>query len=162
MKKLILLSVFMLVLGVASQAQYSSAIGLRLGYPVSATYKKFLNDNNAFELTAGFRGYSGYSWFNVGAYYQIHKDLGSVDNLRWYYGAGANVYFWNFDNGFLNDNASNTSFGISGVLGLEYTFDDIPLAVSADWIPTFFINGYGSGFGGGYGGLAARYILGKN
>jgi hypothetical protein len=29
--------------------------------------------------------------------------------------------------------------GVSGVLGLDYTFDNIPLNVSVDWAPTFVL-----------------------
>ncbi len=141
-----------------SQAQeYKTAIGLRLGSPLSVSYKTFVSEKGAFEGVAGFRSFSGYSWFNVGAYYQIHNPIQSVSGLQWYYGAGANVYFWSYDAGFVGD--GSTSIGISGVLGLDYKFADIPLNVSVDWIPTFFLNGYGNGFAGGYGALAARYTL---
>jgi hypothetical protein len=148
-----------LFVGVSQAQDYKTAIGLRLGYPLSASYKTFLSDRGAFEGVLGFRGYAGYSWINIGAYYQLHNDIPSVKNLRWYYGAGANIYFWSYDAGFAG--GSSTSIGISGVLGLDYKFEDIPLNVSVDWIPTYFLNGYGSGFGGGYGGLAVRYVLGK-
>ncbi len=150
---------FAFLFSVTTNAQdYKSAIGLRLGYPLSISYKTFLSEKGAFEATAGFRSYAGYSWFNVGAYYQVHNDIPSVSGLRWYYGAGANAYFWSWDSNFINP-GSSTSFGISGVLGLDYKFADIPLNVSVDWIPTYFINGYGSGFSGGYGALAARYTF---
>ncbi|MFZ1751278.1 MAG: hypothetical protein WAU01_13835 [Saprospiraceae bacterium] len=141
---------------VAQSQDYKSAIGLRLGYPLSASYKTFISEKGAFEGVAGFRSYSTYSWFNVGAYYQHHTEIPSVDGLKWYYGAGANIYFWSFD--FVSD-ASSTSIGLSGVLGLDYKLKDTPLNLSVDWIPTFFINGYQNGFGGGYGALAARYVL---
>lgn len=142
-----------------SQAQdYKTAIGVRFGYPLSASYKTFVSDRGAFEGVAGFRSYSGYSWFNIGAYYQLHNDISSVDGLKWYYGAGANIYFWSWDSAFVNP-GSTTSFGISGVLGLDYKFSDVPVNLSVDWIPTFFLNGYGNGFAGGYGALAARYVI---
>ncbi|MBK8625236.1 MAG: hypothetical protein IPN86_06655 [Saprospiraceae bacterium] len=142
-----------------SQAQdYKSAVGLRLGSPLSVSYKTFISEKGAFEGVAGFRSYSGYSWFNVGAYYQHHNEIASVDGLKWYYGAGANVYFWSWESNFI-DPGSTTSIGISGVLGLDYKFSDYPVNLSADWIPTFFINGYGNGFSGGYGALAVRYTL---
>ncbi|HRO08228.1 MAG TPA: hypothetical protein PK611_08455 [Saprospiraceae bacterium] len=156
--KLFTVLAFVFLFSVSSYAQdYKSAIGLRFGYPLSASYKTFLSEKGAFEGVAGFRSFSGYSWFNIGAYYQVHNDIGSVNGLKWYYGAGANVYFWSYDTGFAGD--GSTSIGISGVLGLDYKFANIPLNVSVDWIPTYFINGYGSGFAGGYGALAARYVL---
>jgi hypothetical protein len=155
------LSVFVLLfmfVAVSQAQEYNSAIGLRLGTPLSVSYKKFISEQGAFEGVAGFRSFAGYSWFNIGAYYQHHNEIASVNGLRWYYGAGANVYFWSYDSGFI-DAGSSTSIGISGVLGLDYKFEDIPLNLSVDWIPTFFVNGYGNGFAGGYGALAARYTL---
>jgi hypothetical protein len=155
------LSVFVLLfmfVAVSQAQEYNSAIGLRLGTPLSVSYKKFISEQGAFEGVAGFRSFAGYSWFNIGAYYQHHNEIASVNGLRWYYGAGANVYFWSYDASFI-DAGSSTSIGISGVLGLDYKFEDIPLNLSIDWIPTFFVNGYGNGFEGGYGALAARYTL---
>lgn len=158
--KIFTLLVFIFIITSAGYSQdYNSAVGLRFGSPTSVSYKKFISGNSAFEVTAGYRGYSGYSWFNVGAYYQLHNDISSVRGLKWYYGAGANVYFWSFDNNFINNDASSTSIGLSGVLGLDYKFADIPLNLSIDWIPTFFLNGFNDGFEGGYGALSARYVL---
>lgn len=161
MKKLIFTLFIALSCAFVAQAQsnYTSAIGLRLGYPLSASYKHFISDPGAIEVFAGFRGYSGYSWFNVGALYEHHKPIESVEGLQWYFGGGASAYFWSFNNGFLNDGASNTSFAILGALGLDYKFANAPFNLSVDWVPTFFVNGYGNGFGGGYGALSARYVL---
>lgn len=143
----------------AQGANYNSAVGLRLGYPLSVSYKTFFKENIAFEGYVGFRGYSGYSWVSLSAAVQVHAPIESVDGLQWYYGGGASVYFYNFDNAFIGDNSTTTAFGLQGYLGLDYTFADIPLSITADWIPTIFLNGYGSGFGAGYGTLGVRYIL---
>lgn len=135
---------------------YNSAIGLRFGYPTSVSYKKFFKGSTAFEGIVGFRGYTGYSWINIAAALQKHNAISSTEGLSWYYGAGAGVYLYSFD---FATTESSTSFGVSGYLGLDYKFADIPLNLSVDWVPTFFLSGYGSGFGGGYGGLSARYVL---
>ena len=146
--------------------QLDHAIGLRLGYPVSVSYKKFLNESNAIEVMAGTRGQSvagfGYRWFNVAAAYQVHKPLNieNVEGLTWYFGAGVSVYFWNFDDGFL-DEGSSSSFGIQGYLGLNYNFANTPINLTVDWVPTYFINGYGNGFGADYGSFGIRYIIGR-
>ncbi|MFK7772299.1 MAG: hypothetical protein AB8F94_09170 [Saprospiraceae bacterium] len=145
-----------------SKAQnYKSAVGLRLGYPLSVTYKQFVNESSAFEVYAGTRGFkgaanTGYRWFTVSGAYQIHKPIESVAGLDYYFGAGASIYFWSFE---FDNNESSTSFGLQGYGGLSYTFSDTPINISVDWVPTFFINGYGSGFGAGYGSLAVRYVL---
>lgn len=161
MKKFILLSVFIAVSYFAANAQYKTAVGLRLGYPVSISAKHFVTDDNAVEVYAGARFFEFYNWFNVSAAYQIHKPLEISEisgNLRWYYGFGASAYFWSWDTGFL-DRDSNVSFGVQGYIGLDYAFENTPLNLSLDWVPSVFINGFGSGFGGGYGALSARYIL---
>jgi hypothetical protein len=143
----------------AQGREYGTAVGLRLGYPLSFTAKKFLNEDAAVEGYIGFRGFGTYSWVNISGAYQIHNPIDAVEGLQWYYGGGASVFFFNFDNNFIGDNSTNTSFGIQGYLGLDYTFADVPISVTADWIPTFFINGFGNGFSGGYGTLGVRYIL---
>lgn len=158
-KNLLFLAILFLGCNFAAQAQeYNSAIGLRLGYPTSISYKTFLSEKGAIEAFAGFRGFSGYSWVNLGAMYQVHNPISELDGLSWYYGGGASVFFWNYKNSFI-DAGANTSFGILGVLGLDYKFKDAPINASLDWVPTFFVNGFGSGFGGGYGALSVRYVL---
>lgn len=162
MKTLKFLSVIALFLGftMTMQAQdYNSAIGLRLGSPLSVSYKTFLGGgSNAIEAFAGFRSYSGYGWFNVGALYQVHKPINGAEGLNWYFGGGASLFFWNYDDNFVDSDAS-TSIGILGNLGLDYKFANAPVNLSLDWVPAFFVNGYGSGFGGGYGALSVRYVL---
>lgn len=141
-----------------SSQDFDSAIGIRVGYPLSVTYKKFVSESNAVEAYAGFRSFAGASYLSLNGAYQIHKDIDDVDRLQYYYGAGASVVSWTVDFG-----SGTTSLGLSGYLGLSYTLDGTPINLSIDWIPTFFVNGlagYGRGFNGGYGTLAARYILG--
>jgi hypothetical protein len=140
-------------------ATYNTAIGLRLGYPLSASVKKFVKDDIAVEGYVGFRGFGGYSWVNIAAALQKHNPIAEVDGLQWYYGGGASVFFFNYKNSFIGDNSSTTSFGVQGYLGLDYKFADAPLNITLDWIPTVFLNGFGSGFSGGYGSLGVRYVL---
>ena len=110
----------------------------------------------------GTRGFSGYRWVVLGGAYQRHKEIEGVDGLQWYLGGGAAIYCWNYNDGFFfNDNYSNTSIGVQAYAGLDYSFADFPVNVTLDWVPTFFINGFGSGFGAGYGTLGVRYILGR-
>jgi hypothetical protein len=146
----------------SAQHEYKTAIGLRLGYPWSASLKHFLSEKGAVEAFAGFRGWTGYRWVNLGATYQHHSPIESVEGLRWFAGGGGSVYFWSFKDNFLglNDDFANVSFGILGVVGLDYKFADAPFNVSIDWMPSVFIgNGYTSGFGYGYGAVSARYVL---
>ncbi|MEQ1744522.1 MAG: hypothetical protein ABMA02_03790 [Saprospiraceae bacterium] len=157
-KKLVFVLALLIGCAAASFGQeYKSAIGLRLGYPVSITYKTFISDPGAIEIFGGFRSWTGYKWFNVAGLYEHHAEVSGVDGLKWYFGGGASVFFWTYDEGF--DGGSSTSIGLLGTLGLDYKFADAPINLSADWVPHFFLNGYGSGFGGGYGALSVRYTL---
>jgi opacity protein-like surface antigen len=162
MKKILIILIAAFAFGTSAQAQdFKSAVGLRLGYPLSISYKTFMDEKSAIEGYVGFRAFSGVgSYFTISGAYQIHNDFPDVNNLQWYYGAGASVNFWSFKSTFLED-FSSTSFGVQGYLGLSYTLEDTPLNLSVDWIPTIFLGGYSSGFGGGYGSLAARYILNR-
>lgn len=160
-----LFSIIVLVLLIQSlgmSQDFKSAAGLRLGSPTSVSYKTFISENSALEGYIGLRNYGFTNFINISAAYQIHKDLEveEIENLQWYYGFGGNLYLWTFDLG-----SGTTSFGVSAYAGLSYTFEDTPINVSVDWVPTFFINGrdgYANGFGGTYGSLAVRYILNSN
>lgn len=160
MKNILLIFALSFFLAPSAEAQnFDSAVGLRLGVPLSASYKKFVNDAMAFEVYGGIRSSNTYSSVNASGALQFHQDLGAVDNLQWYYGAGVGVFFWNFKSTFVPVENDGTSVAIQGYLGLCYTFDAAPVNVSVDWVPSFFVNGFGNGFGGGYGALAVRYVL---
>jgi hypothetical protein len=154
-------------LSTAKSQDYSSAVGARLGSPIAASYKMFLGgSSNAIEAFVSYRNYGttilgtryGWTWIGVGAAYQIHKDIPSVDGLMWYFGGGASVVFFNYDD-YYADDYDNLAIGIQGNLGLDYKFADLPINVSLDWVPTFYINGFYNGFGAGYGALSVRYVL---
>lgn len=69
-------------LNTQAQGEYRTAIGLRLGSPLSASFKTFFSESSAIEIFGGMRGYSGYGWFNLGAAYAVHKPLGQdIPNL---------------------------------------------------------------------------------
>jgi len=140
---------------------YESAVGARFGFPLSITYKKFISENTALEAYGGFRNDFGFNWISLSGAYQKNSplEIEDIKNLTWYWGVGGSVYFWSFDLGFSTE--SNISFSADGYIGLEYTFSDIPLNLSVDWVPRVFITGFGSGFSGGFGALSARYILNK-
>jgi hypothetical protein len=164
MKHLLFTLLLCFAFGTFTNAQnYKSAIGLRLGVPLSVSYKTFISEPGAIEVFAGLRGYTFYRWFTVGGLYEHHKPISELEGLSWYFGGGAAAYFWSFDDTFLGgaDNSS-TSFAILGTLGLDYKFQKEPVNLSIDWVPAFSLNGYGNGFAGGYGALSARYVFKSN
>jgi len=163
MKKITLLFSMFIILALSSQLKaqdYKSAIGLRLGYPVSISYKTFMTETNALELFLGYRGYSGiYSYISLGALYEIHKPISDVEGLSWYYGFGASLNLFTYDDAYVfNDDNGSFGVGLSGVIGLDYKFPSAPFNLSLDFMPTFRIGGWDSGYYS-WGALSARYVL---
>lgn len=162
MKKLFLFLTFIILCIFTLQAQdYKTSVGLRLGYPVSASVKHFVTDSHAIEAYVGTRGYSYHRWTNISAAYQIHKPLNidGLHGLNWYYGFGGSAYFWSWNERYYGTRDRQTSFGVQGYIGLDYTFENIPINITLDWVPSVFLGGYGSGFGGGFGAITVRYTL---
>ena len=159
-----------LTLAAASAQGYQRAIGLRLGYPLAVSYKQYYSGSTAFEIYGGGSTYKDYSRFSITAALQKSYPLGlsnELSPLRWYWGGGASVQFWNYRDDFYRGknrrgDYAATSAGINGYLGLEYAFREVPIMLTLDWVPVVFLgNGYRRGFRGESGGLGVRYILGR-
>jgi hypothetical protein len=159
MKKLVLLVLvtFTFLNSDLNAQEYKSAIGLRLGVYNGITFKTHLNEKTAIELYGTARFGTGYNWFTVTGLYQFTGEIKDVDGLGWYAGGGPSVFLYGSDfagGGF-------TTFGITGIAGIEYTLKETPLNFSLDWSPTFLLKS-GLGFQGDYFALSVRYVLGKN
>jgi len=161
MKKALFLSLFVLLSASLFSQDYQSAVGLRFGSPTAASYKTFVGESSAFEGIVGLgRFNSNVNFFDIRAAYLIHEDIDSAENLRWYYGGGAGLFFWSFKDSFIGERDSSTGIALSGYVGIEYTLPDTPISASIDWAPTFILGGgFFGGFGAGYGGLSVRYVL---
>ena len=77
----------------------------------------------------------------------LYRPLGG-EAFYWYLGAGPSVLF-----------ADPFWLGISGEAGLEYRFKTVPIALGADWRPTFWIIDNTDFSGGGFG-FMARFVFG--
>ena len=153
---------FLGILSVKAQSDYKSAIGARLGVPVSFSYKHFITKAGALELNAGFahEGY-GFNYVRIGGMYQHHFPIGSVEGFKWYIGGGPFVDLYSYDIYTSNYGYSKSAVGINAVGGVDYKFKKIPLNLSADWMPSVFLGGnlYYSNFRPGYGAVSVRYVL---
>lgn len=152
---------------VNTKALYSTAVGLKAMWGFAVTGKHFFRDHHAGEAILKFRGYHGVgSDINLTLLYEYHGDI-PVEGLRWYAGAGPMVGHFKLKKVYSDvlegyyGKSSATYFGLSGVMGAEYKFKTIPLAVSADWQPAFqFNSGYfDSGFTAEYGGVGVKYTF---
>jgi hypothetical protein len=156
MRKLLIILCAGIFFSLSSNAQnYNNAVGVRLGWGFGGTIKHFFDDSKAVEGIVQFGGiYSRYA--QITGLFQIHKPLDDVaPGLQWYFGGGGFVGFFS---GVYS--GRDVRIGIAGNIGLDYTFEDIPLNLSLDWVPGIAIVGFGTGFGAGTaGGLAVRYIF---
>jgi len=162
MKKLIFITSFILFVNLLLAQSNKSSVGLRLGTPIAASYKTYLSEDTALEAILGFGNYSRYvNYTNFRIAYLKNKDIPSIDltGLSWYYGGGAGVFLWSYDDLFFRESTSTFAFGLSGYIGLEYNINNLPLSISLDWAPTIILSGFGSGLGAGYGSIAVRYSL---
>lgn len=130
-----------------SSTSYKTALGVKF-YPGAISLKHFVNDQAALEGL-------GYFWdrgFRITGLYEIHGDINGAPGLKWYVGPGAHVGFYNTKWG------GGSSFGVDGVLGLDYKINVAPINLSLDWQPSFEF-GDGRGFTGNWGGFAIRYTF---
>ena len=166
MKKVAFVFVLFFFLSLLNNAQaqdYKSAIGGKLGYGLIGSYKYFLNEKSALDIFGGITWNGG---FAVGAFYQYHMPIPGVDRLKWFVGGGGSFFSYHYGTIYGLGLGRYTELGISGNLGLDYSFNDFPLNLSLDWAPTaVVISSFDSNynkvkrFRSGYGALTVRYIL---
>ena len=133
-------------------SSYSSAIGLGLdigdGTLFGVSAKHFFSENNvgAAELLFGNHTTA------IQAFYQYHKEINGAAGLRWFAGAGPSLRFYGY-HGY-----HATDFALIPMAGLDYKITNVPLSLSFDWRPTFYLT-HGAGVQGGRFGLGFRYAL---
>lgn len=158
MKKIVVIGLFLFCLVSISKGQdYNTGIGLRGGFDYGLTVKHFISDKSALEflLASRWRG------FEVTGLYEVHNHVGDVDRFKWFYGFGAHIGFWNGD--YTHDywgypGTNYTVVGLDGILGLEYSFKEVPINLSLDWKPALNFIGY-TGFWADGGALSIRFIF---
>ena len=156
MKKILpLIIVFCSLFATVGAQDYKTGLGIRAGVPFGVTVKHFLNEDNAIEgiLASRWRG------LVVTGLYEFEYWTGEYPGLNWYWGAGAHLGVWGATyNPNINETYSGAVIGVDGVLGLEYTFDEIPLNLSLDLLPSLNLIGF-TGWGGINGALSIRYVF---
>jgi hypothetical protein len=120
----ILSLVFTVFICSTSTAQYRHQAGVRLGsadqiVSTGFTYRYHFNNNKAIEGIVNTR-----EFVSLAALYEIFKPIKAVENLNWYYGAGAFAGLKGIE-----------IIGITGIAGLDYQFKEVPINLSIDWKP---------------------------
>ncbi len=145
MKKIVLSALMLLGVAFSAQAQDISknALGLRLGdndgFGGEVSYQRGLGDNNRLELDLGWRSSKNVDAFKLVGLYQW---VWNIDGgFNWYAGVGGGVGSWSYDYSGAND--SGTILLAAGDLGIEYNFKEVPIQLSLDIRPEFYLNNSG-------------------
>jgi hypothetical protein len=160
MKKIICFTLLLTFAAIAQgQNRFKNELGLRFGSGTSIDYRHFVNDKTSLEAMLGFR------WRGMlftGLYEKNFPVIKQVEGFNLYVGGGAHVGFWNsykvhpwYEE---NDARNHVALGVDGILGLEYTFKEVPLNLSLDWKPMLNFIDYAT-FWGGDVGLSVRYAF---
>jgi hypothetical protein len=156
MKSKILITLFLVCVSFSSFSQdYRTGIGFRGGLYNGLTIKHFVSYNAAYEALITSR-WEGVEFTGL---YEIHHQFPGLERLNGYYGIGAHVGFWDGDHtNWGTAGTQYTTFGVDGILGLEYSFKFLPVNISLDWKPEFNFVGY-TGFWYDGGAFSIRYIF---
>ena len=158
MKRIFAVVALFFTIGVASSMaqSYNTGIGIRAGFESGLSVKHFLNENAALERILGSR----WRGVTITGLYEVHNDIADAPGLRWYYGGGAHIGFYDSyrDRPWGDPNRDYTVVGIDGILGLEYTFSEVPINLSLDWKPAFVFNG-DRGFWADGAALSIRFVF---
>ncbi len=162
-KKIIFLVMFFCGIMFTSEAQnYKTGLGARLGsYDGFAglTVKHFIGQDRALE------GIVYFPWhgFVITGLYEFQKPFPSAPGLDWLIGGGLHIGVW--DNYYYYNNKKNhpdeekvTIFGADFILGLEYTFREVPFCLGLDWKPVINFN-HDDHFWGNHVALSIRYTF---
>jgi hypothetical protein len=92
-----------------------------------------------------YQGYTANAPLSIQLHYLFQKNIKSVENLQWYWGIGGQFryqkYYFDYRYKVAGDNkwyyaygerVTNIDLGLDGVLGLEYTFADLPISLFGD------------------------------
>ena len=147
MKKAILIVVAVMGLAFAAKAQ-NNALGVRLSggnqwYCGEISYQRSINDLNRIEADLGYRVDDEYDigYLFLTGVYQLHFDISAAKNLGWYFGFGTRLEILYYDGHSGYDNPINFAgaLGVVGQVGMDYHFDAIPLQLSLDFRPCFYL-----------------------
>lgn len=142
MRRFILIFFFITATAALLNAQdYKTGLGFRIGTGAGLTVKHFFTEKKAVEGLLITRWHS----FDITGLYEVHNEAFDTDNLKWFYGGGAHIGFYNGDYvewGYPGSTAS--VLGIDGIIGLEYTFDEAPINLGLDLKPALNLFGYTS------------------
>ena len=134
-------------LSVKKYVSRQKAVEFNVGRTWGYNYSNAFYRHNKYD-----RDFYNYEWHqphssvSLQGRYLVHKDLNmsGAPGLEWYYGAGAQIRFFSVDyryryyNGFdqkwrtRTERVTHTDVGLDGIIGLEYSWRDVPITVFTD------------------------------
>ena len=159
-KKAIVAVFSLMVMAVGTDAiaqDYQTGVGLRAGVSNGLTVKHFLSNRAAIEgmLHTRWKG------LLITGLYEVHQDIQEFPGLRWFYGGGAHIGTWNGNKGhpsWRQNHNGYTVFGLDGIIGLDYSFDNAPINLTLDYKPAINFSNV-TGFWGDGVALSIRFIF---
>jgi len=139
MKKISPIFVLFVSMGMSFSQQYNTSLGVKADYSslhlgfAELSVKHFFSEHDALEINGG--GGQRFIWLQ--AMYLRSQTL--KKDVDWYFGGGVDAGHWSTTNGGREDVARQEGFwtGIDGAIGIEYTFDVVPINLALDTGPTF-------------------------
>lgn len=137
MKKSLLLTAFVAVLGVTMAYAQPRAIGVNLGYGAAFSYQHGFGSTNMLDVALEvpfFQGIGGtvtYDWIDP---FGASVPWNERGEWHWYMGVGASGGIYGFNN-------PNWYAGVAGHIGIEYDFW-FPFQLSLDWRPNIGVSNY--------------------
>lgn len=162
MKKLILLAFVIFGLSNLTNAQqYRTAIGIKGGFPGYGSLSVKHNIGGTSYLEGNLGGGYRHLWLQ-GLY---EKNFNIQGGLDWYLGGGADVGFWSDGYYYYGRGHHHHDYytgrgawgGIDGIVGLEYTFEEVPINLALDVTPTIRLFPHVGFYM--YGSLAIRFAI---
>jgi len=134
MKKLFLalVAVFALATTVNAQNNLGVRLGGGQGYGAELSYQHGLGSNRL-ELDLGWSNNDSWSSISLTGIYQWMGEISG--NFGWYAGVGAHVGIWTYD--YSDD--TDIALALAGQAGIEYKFDAVPIQLSLDIRPRFYL-----------------------
>lgn len=141
MKNFSLIFVLVMLGHTAYSQQYNTALGIKADYSSvnlglgELSVKHFFTQQDAFEINVG----AGQRFVWLQGMYLRSQPM--IAGIEWYYGAGIDGGYWAKTNGGRAEIARQHGFwtGLNGSVGIEYTFDVVPINLALDTGPTFRI-----------------------
>lgn len=138
MKKLFIAIVAVFAMSTVASAQIQT-LGVRVGggqgygAELSAQWG-FLGQR--LETDLGWNSGEHHTGFSLAGVYQWTGEIGS--GFGWYAGVGARLAMWSWESGY-KDHDTDFALALVGQAGIEYNFDAIPIQLSLDIRPNFWL-----------------------